>query len=317
MATRVPALALSLLLAPVVVSAGPITATYVVGDSLSDSGNAFIGSAGTFPPPPYAMRASNGPVAVEYLAQALGLALSPALAGGTNYAVFGATTGTLNALLPSDTGMLSQAAFLAMSMPAIGPDDLFVVWGGPNDFLADQTTMTADDAVANLQTIIGGLYALGARNFLVPNMPDLSLTPFAAGLSPLQRFGLQQLTAYFNSGLSLMLNSLMLPGAGITPFDAFSLLHQIAAAPGAFGFTNATEACFNGVSVCAQPDQYLFWDNFHPTTAAHALIGSAFADAVAPVPEPATIALFGLGVAAVARRRRGRRERHQSVPEAR
>jgi len=56
-----------LCLLPAVASAGPITSLYVVGDSLSDSGNAFILTAG-FPPAPYAQRASNGPVAVERLA---------------------------------------------------------------------------------------------------------------------------------------------------------------------------------------------------------------------------------------------------------
>ena len=56
--------ALSLLLAPSVATAGPITTLYVVGDSLSDQGNAYLLTGLTFPPPPYAQRASNGPVAV-------------------------------------------------------------------------------------------------------------------------------------------------------------------------------------------------------------------------------------------------------------
>src|SRR3954447_5164240 len=45
----------------------------VFGDSLSDTGNAG--------------RSSNGPVWVEYLADRLGLQLSPSQRGGTNFAV--------------------------------------------------------------------------------------------------------------------------------------------------------------------------------------------------------------------------------------
>src|SRR3954468_5021943 len=48
----------------------------VFGDSLSDTGN-----AGRF---------SNGPVWVEYLADRLGLTLSPSQRGGSNFAVGGA-----------------------------------------------------------------------------------------------------------------------------------------------------------------------------------------------------------------------------------
>ena len=59
-------------------------------------------------------------------------------------------------------------------------------------------------------------------------------------------------------------------------------------------------------TVCQTPNSFLFWDQSHPTTAAHALLGAAFADAVQPdaVPEPATMTLTGLGIAAGLLRRR-------------
>jgi phospholipase/lecithinase/hemolysin len=64
-------------LIPALTSAAPITAAYVVGDSLSDSGNAYALTPG-FPPAPYDHRASNAPVAVEQLASRLGVTLGPA-----------------------------------------------------------------------------------------------------------------------------------------------------------------------------------------------------------------------------------------------
>ena len=61
----------------------------------------------------------------------------------------------------------------------------------------------------------------------------------------------------------------------------------------------ATNPCLTGGllvggTVCSSPDQFVFWDPVHPTTAAHRVLGDGFARAV---PEPATLALLGLGFA--------------------
>ena len=80
---RLLAYVLAAVLAPALAFGGPITSLIVVGDSLSDDGNAFILTGGTFPPPPYDQNASNGPVAVDYLASQLGVPLTPSASGGT------------------------------------------------------------------------------------------------------------------------------------------------------------------------------------------------------------------------------------------
>jgi phospholipase/lecithinase/hemolysin len=316
---------------PGVASAGPITGLHVAGDSLSDEGNGFILTGGVFPPPPYDQRASNGPVAVEYLANALGVPLSPSATGGTNHAVLGATTGPVG--IPSapplttenvaaiqygqpaleGTGLLRQAGDILLGGPIADPNALFFVWGGANDLFVNPSPATAANAINNLATVISMLYGGGARQFLVPNLPDLSMTPSGLSLLPAQRAGLQALTVGFNLGLAGALNGLStLPGIDIQPFDTFALFNAIVADPAAFGFSNTTMPCITGNlqvggSICADPDSYLFWDSVHPTTAGHAVLGSAFAAAVAePIPEPASLTLLGLGIglAAAARRRR-------------
>ena len=176
--------ALAVLLAPSVATPAPITNLYVVGDSLSDQGNAYLLTGGTFPPAPYAQRASHGPVAVERLADALGVTLTSSEAGGTNYAVLGAATGLVKIAGTSPpvqtenlaavqygqpalagTSLQSQALALLGAGPVTDPSgSLFFVWGGANDFFLNPSAATAAAGVGNVFGVVTTLYAGGARN---------------------------------------------------------------------------------------------------------------------------------------------------------
>jgi len=299
------------------------TGVSVFGDSLSDGGNVFTFSGGTFPPPPYAQRLTNGPTAVEVMAANLGLPLTPSLLGGRNYAYGGAETGLGNYFRVSPdvppiinlifsgvppyppTGTLAQVQGFGGT---IAPQDLTVLWAGPNDFftalvLGQNPADAIGPALANLSQSAGLLYAAGARTILMPDMPNLGATPFA--LSTGNAPGLTALTVAFNTFLDLTIDQLemSLPGLDIVGFDTFGLLGSVIANPGAFGFTNVTDPCFNGITVCANPDQYLFWDLVHPTASAHRILGNAFTSAV---PEPATLALVGFALAIFGASRRVR-----------
>jgi outer membrane lipase/esterase len=325
--------ALAVLLAPSVATSAPITRLYVVGDSLSDQGNASLLTGGAFPPLPYAQRASNGPVAVERLAGALGVSLAPSEAGGTNYAVLGATTGlvTIAGTSPpvqtenlaavqygqaalAGTSLQSQAlALLGAGLVTDPSGSLFFVWGGANDFFLNPSPATVAAGVGNIVRVVTTLYAGGARHFLVPNLPDLSMTPSGLALTPAQRAGLQALTLGFNAGLRSGLDSAsMLAGITITQFDTFAFFNTMLADPAAFGFTNTTTPCLTGNLagggvVCNDPSAYIFWDSVHPTAAAHRALGDAFADAVVPEPTALTFALVSASAWLLRSRRRAAR----------
>lgn len=287
------------------VQAASFSYVAVFGDSLSDNGNLYAFSGGAFPPSPpyYAGRVSNGPVAVEYMAGILG---SPLL----DYAFAGATTGIGNTLDDGSASAVGTAGLPGVTtvyglvrpgLPIL-PDALYVVWGGPNDMiaaLANPPTIPGaiGTAVGNLDAIIIDLLAGGAQHILVPGMPDLGLTPRVRALGAGAQAGASATTQAFNQALQGSLPP------GVTFYDTAAFLAAIVNDPAAFGFSNATDACFTGSTICADPSKYLFWDDIHPTTAGHALLGGQFADAV---PEPATAALALIGIIVGLARRRKR-----------
>jgi cholinesterase len=274
----------------------PYSAVVVYGDSLSDNGNLFAAIAE--PQPPYFNgRASNGPVAVELLATTLGAPL-------LDFAFGGATTGLGNHLDPGGTatsvgtfGLPGMTPLYFGSLPTVAPlaaSALFVIWGGPDDFLSPSPLdangfAAADRAVTNLVAIASGLQGIGAQQILVPGMPDLGLVPFNIAAGPVAAGQASLLSDYFNTRLEDMLPP------GVVFFDTAALLRTVIDNPGAYGFTNVTDACFvaSVSSVCSTPGQYLFWDDIHPSARAHEILAANFA---AAVPEPST---FGFAVCGV------------------
>ena len=275
--------AILLLAFTAIARADSYSSVIVYGDSLSDNGNLY--NAIGYPPAPYYNgHFSNGSVAVEQLAAQLGAPLVDFAWGGAtsglgNYIDGGSPT-TMNSLPGMFAELAASSSYLS-SPSAHLSSSLVVVWGGANDFLTGGSTT---QAVGDINTIVSVLEADGATHILVPGMPDLGLTP--------DYYGSAVATAYAQSFNAQLQASLP---AGAKYVDTFGLMHQIVSDPSAYGLTNVTTPCFNGATVCSDPSQYLFWDGFHPTTAADTILANDFADAATP--EPTSILMLGTGLA--------------------
>ncbi|MFP3456173.1 autotransporter domain-containing protein [Psychrobacter sp. SIMBA_152] len=177
----------------------------------------------------------------------------------------------------------------------VDPNGLYVVWAGANDLrsAADPTNnaqATILGAVASQTETINALKDNGANYILVPNIPDIGLTPEAIGQGPIAQAQSTGATRLYNQ---FMLSAAANTGANIIPLDMFSLTQEIIASPAQYGFTNVTdEACKNTSSLTCGPDTlveananetYFFADGIHPTGATHQLIAD-YANAVVTAP---------------------------------
>lgn len=272
---------------------------FVFGDSLSDDGNLFALTGGAVPPsPPYFNgRFTNGPVWVEDLAPRLELAVNP----NTNFALGGATSGTQNVGTipgaPPLPGLQQQIdSFVAANGTGADPNGLYVVYAGANDYLGGGSTDFAA-TVNNLASAVTKLAAVGAKNFMVPNLPNLGLTPGVAARGPQVQQGLALLISAHNSALAATVQTLeQNPNINIISVDVNSLFNNAIANPANFGFTNVTTNLVPGAGTDpnlrgfslppgTNPNQYLFWDAIHPTASAHAFIADTALKATTAIPE--------------------------------
>jgi phospholipase/lecithinase/hemolysin len=305
-------------------SANSIDAIYSFGDSLSDAGNIYALTNGTIPSSPYSQgRFTNGNVWVQDLSVALGLnPVSASLTGGTDFAYGDASTGStpVHAGTFIDlTGAAGQLTQFHAANPVADPNALYTIWIGSNDVsdilksgtpATDATDVAA--SIANIDSAIATLAGYGAKNFLVLTVPDLGKTPTAIGGGRAAQTAASSLAAAFDltlvngnatAGLPSLGNLAGAAGINLSVLDTYSLIDSVVANPNAFGFTDVTDACVTGSvnyiggTACANPSQYLFWDELHPTAGGHALVGDAALATITP--EPASMALLGMGLLGV------------------
>jgi phospholipase/lecithinase/hemolysin len=303
------------------------TSIFAFGDSLSDAGNLFAESEGTIPLKPYVDgHFSNGPTWVEDLSQMLGLGpMKPFLTSnsGTNYAFGGAQTGTtdINPFDPNSPIHIDfpdQITAFNLVDPKPVKGALYTLDIGANDImnalgefvggiisLAEVKTVVSQ-AETNTIDSVGTLFGLGARSLLFYEVPNLGLTPRFDGTA-LQSLA-SDLARSFNLAVLKGLAPLESSGLKVFTLDTYDLLGEIKADPSGFGFTNVSDPCWTGgftdpnSGALCSPDlddqnQFLFWDEVHPTAAGHLLAAEFAVEALNAVPEPSTWAMIGIGFA--------------------
>ena len=267
------------------VQAQPYSELIVFGGNFEDSGNDAIASPPVLgfsapPSPPYFEgRFSNGPTWVDTLADHFGMARpEPSLAGGTNYAYGGASTGSWPNPLVEQFGILNVndqvALYLEDNVPS--GNELFFVpgWTSIVDFGDGQPS--AVDAATTVGQSIADLALAGATDVIVMNSP-----PGSRG-----RFDLTELLQPYNAALAEEMQAQRMAHAGLTiyEFDAHQVVNAILENPASIGVSIVTgQACDdcsvgdreNPTQIADNPNEYLYWDLLDFTAPVHEALGNA------------------------------------------
>jgi phospholipase/lecithinase/hemolysin len=285
----------------------------VFGTSLSDPGNAFVllGDQNTpadfdlnpflIPSAPYAKGGhhfSNGATWIEQFARGAGLggsakaALGSSSSEASNFAVGAARaredgvnfnlTRQVSTFLARANGVAPSSALYVIEMGGNDVRDAFQAYVGGGGLPAASAILT--DALTSIAMNIHRLHAAGAQDFLVWSSPNISLTPALRSLGPQAGALANGLTLSFNASLTGVLANLSaVTGATFARLDAYGIQAAIVAHPENYGLTNVTTACIRPSVApfnCENPDEYLFWDGIHPTTAGHAVLAQETANVI-------------------------------------
>lgn len=320
--TSLLAVALGVAALPAVAHDQPFSRTVFFGDSLTDSGYFRPLLPPSVQPVTGQFTTNPGLVWSQWLADFYGTRAQPNGNGqtGDNHAAGGARNGvdTTGALGFTPSLATQAGGYLAANGGRADPDALYSVWGGANDLFA-----VADDP-ANAATIIGSavmaqvgiissLQSAGARYVLVPNIPDLGLTPSFLAQGPGAAAQGTLLATTYNDALY---GALAANGLSVIPVDTFAFLREVVADPAMFGIQNVTgTACMpqitaqsltcNPTSLVSPdaPNTYLFADGVHPASGAHRALGDL---AVSMIEGPRQIAVLPHSAAGTGRNRAAR-----------
>ncbi|WP_114799876.1 autotransporter domain-containing protein [Moraxella canis] len=297
--------ALALLGVSTIASAQEFNQTLFFGDSLTDSGRlAQIGknslAAPLFQDAQAAFTTNPDPAWAGVLADAYGHKADPndgKTLTGTNYAVGGARTATevdrLVFKIPSTQTQIKN--YLALTNNQADPSALYTVWTGANDLFAateapnpEQALGIITTAAAHQAALVKQLGQAGAKYVLVPNIPDVGLTPGFVS-DPAKSSSATLAANIYNQTLYQALND---QSVNVIAANTFGLLQEATQNPTAFGFKNVTEpACQNldpnlsslgckvsdwQATAADANETYAFADGIHPSGRTHRILAQYY-----------------------------------------
>ncbi|XXG87001.1 hypothetical protein AAC387_Pa11g1796 [Persea americana] len=195
-------------------------------------------------------------------------------------------------------GAGNLAVYLAKSIVfvIVGSNDYINNYLLPNLYNSSSSYNPQDyaDLLLNHYTRqILALYSLGLRKFLFAGVGPLGCIPnqLARGIAPPGRCidSVNQMVGPFNVGLRSLVDQLNSnhPGAIFVYGNTYGALGDMLNTPAAYGFNVINAGCC-GIGrnqgqitclplqvPCANRNQYLFWDAFHPTEAANAFLAQS------------------------------------------
>jgi phospholipase/lecithinase/hemolysin len=267
---------------------------YVFGDSLSDTGN-LASVTEPFPDPPYNdNRVTNGKVAVEILAENMGLSLTTSLhligvPQGNNYAVADARAAGQEPIdLPTQVN-----AFLQAQQNQVPSDALYVVFIGSNDVRDARDAESRVEASSGIREAVDGvdsniraLIAAGATHFLVVNVPDIGNVPETQILAEAGgEFFLPRLASFYSKWFNLRLKNKVRKlrdefSVKMVLFDLEHVFDEYLRYSDAYSIINDTDACFltaqqqfNVDCEFALFNSFAYFDEVHPTAVLHQHVG--------------------------------------------
>ena len=158
---------------------------------------------------------------------------------------------------------------------------LVIEWSGANDLITVNdmpTKEAAEKAVHARIKNVERLIALGYRQFILINLPNLSLTPRFQNGSAHKREAANESALHFNDYLATQMQALVqkYPEHHLSLYDANALFAQAYNNPAAFGLEEEKKHKPFIESKHFQDTQnqliakgFMFWDDVHPTQAVH------------------------------------------------
>jgi len=286
-------LCLTILLIPNTYAQTRYSNVIIFGDSLSDTGN-LAGTIINLPFPYYNNRISNGPVAVDHVAKALGKNanaskhLTSIQQRGYNYAIAG---GNIVGNDPEDLN--SQVnAYLSRTNNKIDSNALYIFMIGGNDLRGIHSISNAATASIRIQQTVNTLSMqlsrllnAGTKHALVANIPNIGRLPETIQREASTPNISSRATRYsqqYNQQLEKALNTLRQQhNAQIITFDLYQNMESLLRQAPNLGFTQTQRGCFNSNNFTFHPDcqlgtrfdRFVFFDNIHPTSKTHQWLG--------------------------------------------